>query len=265
MSKQSSVMDARRPGYYAVIPADVRYDDRLPANAKLLYGEIAALITAEGYCFASNAYFAWIYKLSERTVSSLIGKLQEYKYIDVELKKDPKTGQVIKRLIYLKVSSCDGRPLAEIFYTPRKYFQEGIENFFQDTNLSNTDILKENKKEKPKSERASPLTDEQLQQMFVDWIKPFGWSKDEKNGVYLALVGFYSPREKKKQEPARTQAGFTALSGNLSRYSEGKPSVMIELLNRATSSGWKSVFPLNGGNGSKQQEQRKEERQYKCL
>lgn len=232
-----------------MIPADVRYDDRIPANAKLLYGEISALISAEGFCYASNEYFASIYGLSERTISSLISKLQEHKYIDVVLQKDPKTGQVIKRLIYLKVSSCDERPVEEIFYTPRKYFQEGIENIFQDTNLSNTVYDKENKKEKSGQRKAASLTNEQLQKLFVDWINSAAeddWTRQAKNEIYLALVGFYAPREKKKQEPARTRAGFTALSNRLVRYSDGSPTIMIDMLERATTAGWKSVFPLNG-------------------
>lgn len=131
-------MDAPRPNYYAVIPADVRYDENLPANAKLLYGEIAALVGADGFCYASNAFFASIYKMSERTISGLIGKLQEQRYIEIVLEKDPQTGQIIRRQIFLRVSSCDERPLEEIFHTPRKYFRESIENIFQDTNLSNT-------------------------------------------------------------------------------------------------------------------------------
>ena len=130
-------METVRPSYYAVIPADVRYDENLPANAKLLYGEIAALVGADGFCYASNAFFASIYKMSERTISGLIGKLQEQRYIEIVLEKDPHTGQITRRQIFLRVSSCDERPLEEIFHTPRKYFREGIEKFFQETNISN--------------------------------------------------------------------------------------------------------------------------------
>ena len=42
--------DGRGPAYHAVIPADVRYDARLKASAKLLYGELTALCDREGYC-----------------------------------------------------------------------------------------------------------------------------------------------------------------------------------------------------------------------
>ena len=35
--------DQAKPTYYAVINAKVRYDNRLTANAKLLYGEITCL------------------------------------------------------------------------------------------------------------------------------------------------------------------------------------------------------------------------------
>lgn len=70
-------------GYYAIIPAAVRYDKDLPPNAKLLYGEITALCNKEGYCFASNEYFANLYGVSKRSITGWIASLEEKGYIAV--------------------------------------------------------------------------------------------------------------------------------------------------------------------------------------
>ena len=50
-------LNIEKPAYWAVLPAGVRYDETLPASAKLLYAEISSLTNQEGYCYASNAYF----------------------------------------------------------------------------------------------------------------------------------------------------------------------------------------------------------------
>ena len=68
--------------YYAVIPANVRYDDDIPANAKLLYGEITALCNDKGYCWASNDYFAKLYNTSNRSITRWIKSLTDKGYID---------------------------------------------------------------------------------------------------------------------------------------------------------------------------------------
>ena len=69
--------------YYAIIPANVRYDEELTDKAKLLYGEITALSNKEGYCFATNKYFANLYKRTNRAIQNAISKLQENGYINV--------------------------------------------------------------------------------------------------------------------------------------------------------------------------------------
>lgn len=56
------------PAYYAVIPATIRYDSRISANAKLLYGEITALCNEKGFCWATNGYFSELYNVSSRSI-----------------------------------------------------------------------------------------------------------------------------------------------------------------------------------------------------
>ena len=85
-----------KPGYWAVIPATVRYSDLKP-NAKLLYGEITALQGKEGYCFASNKYFAELYKVTKNTASTWINDLKKKGFVKIQIIKEG--GEVIERRI----------------------------------------------------------------------------------------------------------------------------------------------------------------------
>lgn len=73
-----------QPSYYAIIPADVRYDKKLRPNAKLLYGEITALCSQEGYCWADNSYFANLYQVDNKTISRWISSLESCGYLSIE-------------------------------------------------------------------------------------------------------------------------------------------------------------------------------------
>ena len=72
-----------KKNYYAIIPADVRYNKNLTPNAKLLYGELTALSNKEGYCWASNSYFAELYKVSNASVSKWISDLKANNHIKI--------------------------------------------------------------------------------------------------------------------------------------------------------------------------------------
>ena len=95
-----------KPNYYALIPAEVRYNDKLTANSKLLYGELTALSNKKGYSWAQNKYFADLYNVDVKTISRWIKQLKEEGYIDVKLEYDKQTKQITKRMI--KVSTING-------------------------------------------------------------------------------------------------------------------------------------------------------------
>jgi len=96
-----------KKSYYAVIPANVRYDKELTPNAKLLYGEITALCNEKGYCWANNSYFAELYKVSKETVSRWISKLEKLGYIRTELIYEQGTKSVKERRIYISDNPID--------------------------------------------------------------------------------------------------------------------------------------------------------------
>lgn len=111
--------------YFAVIPANVRYDTDIPPNAKLLYGEITALCNQKGYCWAKNEYFAKLYNCTKQSVSSWISKLKEKGYITVEIIYKEGTKEILNRSIKIFES-----PIQNNFNTP-------IQNNFKDNNTIN--------------------------------------------------------------------------------------------------------------------------------
>lgn len=86
------------PNYYAIIPASVRYAN-ISSSAKLLYGEITALCNKEGYSWATNTYFANLYKVSRFTISRWISELRDNNLIVVDIIKQEKGKEVSRKLI----------------------------------------------------------------------------------------------------------------------------------------------------------------------
>lgn len=264
-------MDDVRPGYYAVIPADVRYDDRIPANAKLLYGEISALIGSDGFCFASNQYFADIYGLTPVTVARLVSKLEDAGYIKRELEKD-KTGQVVRRKIYLSVSVPDVQPLNNFDNTPQQNCWDGINKNVKDTNTSITNIEKENKKEK--AAKPAQLSDDELRTLVTDCIQKVAterWTRDDKNTLYRLVMDLYDPaREVRKAHPMRTERSVNRTFRSLICWAGDSPKAMIDIVDRALANGWQGIQPPNGGGRggsiySSGADRQAEEVQYRCV
>lgn len=247
-------MNERAPSYYAVIPAPIRYDDKIPANAKLLYGEISALIGPEGFCYATNAYFAGLYKLSDRTIRGLISDLQDNGYIVVKVERSA-DGKIQRRRLYLAVSAVDGHPEENIFLPPGKNLPDPPENFFQYTNTSITDIERDKENSAPPTADSKPPVDKpkvskmlKVQETFSRWLDEVGvqWPSETRAAVEDAFAGLVEMRQKRKR-PLDTERATKLCCKNLAELSKGDPQEMVRLLDGAVERGWLTVYPITGG------------------
>jgi len=133
-----------KPNYYAIIPADVRYDDRLTPNAKLLYGEITALSNKKGFCFATNKYFAELYKVSKVSISKWINQLIEFDYLNAHYELDE--NRISTRKLFLN--------------PPQRKLKGGIKEKLMDNSIvyNNNNININNRKSKT-SKKVSDYAD----------------------------------------------------------------------------------------------------------
>jgi len=117
------------PSYYAIIPANIRYDERLTPNAKLLYSEITSLCNKEGFCWANNRYFSELYNVRIETVSVWINSLIKCGHIDNKIIYRKGTKEILNR--YLEIN---GKGIVKNLNTP-------IDIILKDNNTSiNTKI-----------------------------------------------------------------------------------------------------------------------------
>ena len=106
----------QKPGYWAVLPAVVRYDPQLPPSAKILYAEISALTDQRGFCFASNDYFRKLYGMSERTLQEQLRALKRRGYIAIS----DGDGGAGRRKIYAGINPLQDNPAENCGVTPQK-------------------------------------------------------------------------------------------------------------------------------------------------
>jgi hypothetical protein len=151
----------RSPTYYAVIPASVRYS-KLKPNAKLLYGEITALSSKEGYCFATNRYFADLYGVTKNTVSLWVSQLNKLGFVSIELIK--KGEQITERR--LGIIKNDATPNI-------------INNELNTIKINTTNNIS-NRKEKFIEDVLKIETDQNLIKNFISY-----WSEENKSNTKM--------------------------------------------------------------------------------
>ncbi len=136
------------PNYFAIIPADIRYDKNIPYIAKLLYAEITSLSNKNGYCWATNKYFADLYEVSDRTISRNINLLIEHKYIASKIIYKNNTKEIDKRILIIKYGINQNSFIQNVNKNVHrgidKNVHRGIDKNVQDNNININNIYSSN-------------------------------------------------------------------------------------------------------------------------
>lgn len=70
-----------------IIPTSLLLEKSIPDKAKILYGIMRSFMNVNGFCFASNEYFAEQISLKPEEVQALIDQLENIGYISCEIEK----------------------------------------------------------------------------------------------------------------------------------------------------------------------------------
>lgn len=234
-------MEEQQRSYYAIIPANVRYDKDLAPNAKLLYGEITALCNEKGYCWASNQYFAELYGVSILSIKRWVNSLVTKGYVYRTLTYKPNSKEVDKRILSIDGGIKIDTTSVQKCYDPsiKNDTSSSIKND-TDNNTSinntfnNTSIYKKKKSETVNSVIAEYTENKDLQD---------------------ALHGFVEMRNK-----ARKPLTVRAMKLSLNKLTELALDdvTKIAIVNRSIMHNWLTFYKLQNNNNGQRQLTRKE-------
>ena len=157
-------------GYYSIIPSRILYNKQLKANEKLLYAMITSLACKEGFCFATNNYFAEELGVHPKTVSSWISDLRDKNFIKVDLIRN-ENKQIIQRKIYINDVPY---PLNDGYIYQLKSGQAINRNM--EDNIINNNIKMNNKNNKNFSfyyEEQREYSDDFFESLYANYYKKF--------------------------------------------------------------------------------------------
>ena len=180
-----------KPNYYAVIPAEVRYNKKLTPNSKLLYAEITALCNMNGKCTASTQYFCNLYEVSKVSIQKWLKILEDHNYI--------------KRINIYKLGSkqIEARVITLVNMPSKEKFTDNT-----NINITNTNLTDSNKKAFFKKPTLDQVKDYCIlrknnidAEAFIDFYESKGWQiGKETMKDWKACVRTWERRETNKPQ-----------------------------------------------------------------
>ena len=221
----------QQKNYYAILPANVRYHLELTPNAKLLFAEITALTNEKGYCFASNAYFAKLYAVSNKSISRWIKQLETLGFIEIKYTYKKDTKEVEQRLIKLTLVGGDkivrgvGTKLS--IGGDKNVPDNNIYNIYNNNNINNKlNYIPEN----PNSVPENPKTEKSFKDFHALVQKS-----------YFAIVDLFPPETRPKTTHEKRK--WVTLIDDLWRLDKYHPRKVFLLCQKARKDEfWKNQF-----------------------
>ena len=173
---------------------------------------ISSLCAENGYCYASNQYFAELFDITDVSVSTKIKKLEDRGYIEIEYIK--RGCEVISRYIRLKKILIDD--YKNFKPTIKKKFKENNINNNNNKEIYNNNLLYTKKVKKVKKEFIPPTLEEIKQyclqrknnvnyQTFYDYYNENDWKDNQGkqvNNWKLKVISWESNTTKPKNNSA---------------------------------------------------------------
>lgn len=172
--------------YYVVIHAQVLHDNRLTPLARLIYGELSALANIQGFAWISNRKMASKYRVSIKTISRNISKLQELGYIKSELIYKDEKKEVEQRNIYIEPLDKNVNSVpSKMSRGYRQNSPEGMDKNVKDNNTSNNTMNNTNNNIADKS--ADSVLDERFENLWKLYPRKAG-SKQKAKSAYKKAI-----------------------------------------------------------------------------
>lgn len=225
-----------QPNYYAIIPANVRYDKRLTLLSRFLYGEITALANKHGFCFATNNYFAILYDVSKQTISKSINSLLEFEYVKIELIYAANTKEIKQRKIYIVNAIQNDTLLTKNNIPINENLKDNIinnNNTINNTFNTNTEI--KISELESKKDLQSLISNKQLDFVEKEFAEPF----------YMFLN--YKKNELKFQY--KNLDTVKIAYNKLIKLSNNNPNVATEMVEYTIMNSYKGLIEPKGYNG----------------
>lgn len=169
------------------IPKEIWLDERLNALDKIILMEIHSLDNEEG-CYASNKYLAEFCQCSEVKISKSIALLIKLGYVKV------KSFDGRKR--FLKTCLVKNTRLVKNISQPCKKYKADLKKVKDNNIYNNIDNNNDNNKLLSLEQAPQTYGNEQINKMFSEWEKRFGYKPKNSVGARRAIYNMLRAKDK---------------------------------------------------------------------